>query len=377
MGNLPTLVGPTSTVPPPKAPLAPLPRLGSRAPAHLEVKVMGEVFSREEGVFIYRASTLLRQLTGWGRRRIARKILELYGDELTVDEKKLEKLIDTYIWRKCKPKFVASSFERSLYFHKARKLCIEIKREHPSWGYRRITTELNRRLPVRIGRSTVWGFLHSTEEREIPLHADTPADWGKIAYLAGAALGDLELGNEYLSVADPEFAAHFANTLSQLTRREAKPIYDPQKRLYRVHAGAWLKDLIRLKLWKILADTHPTPFLKGFYDAEGWCTPLVCRNKITSITIGANGRNKEIIYFVEKLTRRLGFKTHIYESKNQGKPLYTIIIWGFYQAKVFEEKIGFRVSYRRIYLRFLLSLENLSQQERYKKWKQWIKQNKK
>lgn len=75
--------------------------------------------------------------------------------ELSINERKLEKLVDTYIWRKCKPRFAASSFERSLYFHKARKLCMEIKREHPSWGYRRIATELNRRLPVRIGRSTV------------------------------------------------------------------------------------------------------------------------------------------------------------------------------------------------------------------------------
>ena len=196
------------------------------------MNAMREVFSREDRIFIYRASTLLRQLTGWGRRRIARKILELYGGELSVDEGKLEKLIDTYIWRRCKPKFATSSFERSLYFHKARKLCEEIRREHPTWGYRRIAAELNRQLPVRIGRSTVWGFLHSTKEREVTLHVQTPDDWGKIAYLAGAALGDLELGNEYLSVADPEFAAHFANTLSQLTRRKAKPTYDPKKNAY-------------------------------------------------------------------------------------------------------------------------------------------------
>ena len=338
---------------------------------------MGEVFSREERVFVYRASTLLRQLTGWGRRRIARKILELYGDELTVDERKLEKLIDTYIWRKCKPRSAASSFERSLYFHKARKLCIEIKREHPSWGYRRITTELNRRLPIRIGRSTVWGFLHSTKEREVPLHADTPDDWRKIAYLAGAALGDLELGNEYLSVADPQFANHFANTLTQLTRREAKPMYDPQKRLYRVHAGAWLKDLIRLKLWKILADTHPTPFLKGFYDAEGWCAPLIYGTRISSVIIGVNGRDKSALYFVEKLLKRLGYKAYIYENINYGKLIYTVLIRGFKQAKRFKKEIGFRVSHRQRRLEFLLSIENLPQRERYKKWKQWIKQNKK
>lgn len=59
----------------------------------------------------------------------------------------------------------------------------------------------------------------------------------------------------------------------------------------------------------------------------------------------------------------------MYENNNYGKLIYTVLIRGFRQAKRFKEEIGFRVSHRRKRLEFLLSIENLSQKERYKKWK--------
>jgi len=333
-----------------------------------------EKFNREERILVYRVALLLRLITGWGRRKIARVVKELY--KISLDTAVLEKLIDRYMWRGCRPKgYTPSAFERSVFFNKIRETVFLIHKEHPEWSYKRVAREANirlRYLPISMGKSTAWSLLQRpTRERELPLRINTNTDWRKIAYILGVCIGDMERSNEYLSVKDHEFIQYVSGVLSELTAKERRPLYDRKKGMYRLHIGAWARDAFSTGIWKVIAYVFSTEFLQGFFDAEGYVSPSIARERIATIVIGASGRDAEVMHFVEKLLRESGFHPRFYKSVNRGKPLYSVILRGFYQAQRFAERIGFRVSYRRHRLQFLLSLKELPQRERYVKWKQW------
>ena len=116
----------------------------------------------------YRAAVLLRLLTGWGWHRVWRALNEL-GYVVSVNT------VRDWLYRNRKPRFTPTSLEKSLFYHRAYKLALEAKKQHPEWGHKRIATYISKHLPIRVPATTVYYWITGRSKPNICLLYTSPS----------------------------------------------------------------------------------------------------------------------------------------------------------------------------------------------------------
>ncbi|RLE59740.1 MAG: hypothetical protein DRJ35_05050 [Thermoprotei archaeon] len=304
---------------------------------------------------IYR-SVLLCRLAGLGFAETKRIIYSVYGRAVP-----MHTLKDWYYGRRKHRLSRLNSLDRSLFYHKAYEIVLEIKAEHPGWGYKRVATELNKRLPIRVPSMTIYFWITGRSRPNVTPVRVVP----ELGYLAGVLVGDYRRTGGGLSVKDWGFIEYYVKVYEKVTGvrleiHEKDDDYYGNKYFYTKENGGFLQLLWKTGLWKTIAHIYPMEFLQGLFDSEGTIS-YTPKSTIIKITTG----NKEVLATAKTLLESLGYKTHIYEEEPQTRNLRgeETAFKGYYILKLakpkailkkFATQIGFRESKRQTKLQTLL-----------------------
>ena len=338
-----------------------------------EIRKRGKI-DRKSRITAYRATYLLKMLTGYGPEYIRRKIYRLYGINVSLNT------LRNWLYRNKKPWYKLCTFEKSLFYPLAYKMTLELKKKYPEWNYYEIALAINRSLPVHIPHVTIKNWIERGQKPQVTPLKLTRETLPDIAYCLGVGHGDYRRSHGGLAANDRDFVEHYAMRYEKVTGVRVKLKLDKRGQWYTHEGGGWLKSMLKTDVWKVIADLDPVNWLRGLYDSGGYVSPIIRHKEqvLNNIWIGLSIGNFEVKEFAKKLLKKLGFNT--YETYNEGgkraingvvrtfSGCWQLRIEGWKQAKRFTELIGFRESKRKEKLRDLLSLEPLPRRKRYEKW---------
>lgn len=323
----------------------------------------------------YRATILLRYLTGWGKRRIWRALLEL-------DYKVPINTVNHWLHHNKKPRFTPSSLEKALFYHQAYEMTIVVKKLHPSWGCKKISTYISKYLPIRVPALTVYFWITGRSKPNITQIKPCPA----LGYLVGVLVGDHKRARDGhgLSVKNKEFAKYYARKYWETTGVKLN-VHEKDGYWKTYDSAGWLKELWYSKLWKVVAYVYPVEFLKGLFDSEGSVSPRVDHKKraLYSVKISLVNGDREVISFAKKILENYGLKVNVHyippkvkakkgKSKKSRK-LWILYMYGWKSLEKFTTLIGFRESNRKRRTQLLLKLRNLKPSKRFKEWNKYYR----
>lgn len=226
-------------------------------------------------------------------------------------------------------------------------------RKRKKWGKRRIA----RKLGVPQGTVDHW-LYHKNKPDTIYNHPDlSPSP--ELSYVIGVAYGDAYLyycGKQKgvrLEVTDRDFMEEFNRCVSKvLGKKHRYPVYTKRqfgrKLAYGINSRSQLLyDFLKSSLneHKMVVDSYPAEFIRGFFDSEG-----TVRKEGMRALVNAVNTNKEILILIQELLLRK-FKIHstfgiTYRAK-QGDPRKTVYYVGVNsKADVgkFRDLIGFSIA---------------------------------
>ena len=319
----------------------------------------------------------MHRLAGWGLHRIRRVIAELYGADPGGN-------VREWLRRGKKPRFRPRTFEKSLFYHEAYEMALKLRAEHPDWGYKKVASELNRKLPIRVPAMTVYYWVTGRSMPNVTPLRLSRSTLPYIAYCMGVGCGDYRRSDGGLHVKDREFIEHYAKAYGMATGVDIKTASDQSKEGFwtTYESGGWIRSALRTGLWRVFADLDPVSWLKGLYDSEGCVSPELSHRRrvltrpMVKLTIG----DSEVKELAKRKLKILGFS--ICESHSCGGErvvkgrrvkfgeYWSLYLRGWKQAEKFAGMIGFRVSYRREVLSDLLKLKSLPPKRRYRLWVQ-------
>ena len=308
----------------------------------------------------YRAALLLRLLTGWGYIRVC-KALKKLGYEISTGT------VSDWFYRNRKPRFTPSSFERALFYHKAYKLALETKKQHPEWGHVRIATYISKQLPIRIPAITVYYWITGRSRPNITPVKPCLA----LGYLVGVLVGDYIRAGGGLCVKDKEFIEYYVKKYEEVTGIRLN-IHPKEDKWCTHESGSWLRELWYSGLWRVVAYAYPIEFLKGLYDSEGSIKPKINwkKNRLYDVEVSLAVSDMRIKEYVKPLLEKYGFHVSEYFPGEYGCLYFS----GWEALKRFAKLIGFREGKRRRRLELLLKIRSLPQRKRLEEWtKHYIK----
>jgi len=328
-------------------------------------------------VNIYVAAMVMRDL-GLDSQGIRAVLIKLFhhdpGGEL-----------ERWLQGESRPAFTPRTFEKALWYHEAYRLAIEIRRRHPGWSYRKIASEVGKRLPIYVPPLTVYFWVTGRSRPNVTPLKLTRETLPAVAYCVGVLCGDYRRAGGGLKARDREFVENFARMYEIATG--VKPKVRKRKDGYweTREGGGWLRSCWEIGLWKLFAELDPINWLRGLFDSEGCVSPL-CDHKrriLYSIMILLTTGNREVKEMAKKKLEELGFGVReLYREKRRAEvrgkvyefdECWKLIIEGWQQAKRIAELINFTVSHRRQKLQDLLKLRHLPLRMRYEIWTQWYK----
>mgnify|MGYP003878458849 CR=1 FL=1 len=294
-----------------------------------------------------------------------------------------------------------TALERALFYRTAYERALELRGERPAWSAGRIAEALSRELPIYVPESTVRGWLKGRAPSAAQLRV-CPA----LGYRVGVLRGDYDVKRCVLKVEDREFAEYYADMCeaSSGVRPEVRPA---RRGFWRVRdaaaGGGALRELDRSGLWKVVALMFPIEFLQGLFDSDGCVSPRVewhnffiyklkdvasllegvsvprvegmvaaveaaserrlplvaCRDemlvfdqRLVSPIIKLAKRKWETVRMALVLLEVLGLKARVKDGS-----IAEVVLEGWDRAERFAKLIGFKVSYRRERLSFLMKLK--------------------
>ena len=340
---------------------------------------MGDRSESKPGKLVeaYRAAVLLRLLTGWGWHRVWRALSGL-GYVVSANTMR------DWLYRSRKPRFTPTSLEKSLFYHRAYKLALEAKKQHPEWGHKRIATYISKHLPIRVPATTVYYWITGRSKPNITQIRPCPA----LGYLVGVLVGDYIRAKtgKGLNVKDNEFAEYYTRRYCEVTGVKPDVHLDVRGYCVTYENAGWLRELWYSGLWRVVAYVYPLEFLKGLYDSEGSVTPLIDweKQRLHYVEVSLAVGNEE----VKECAKRI-LKEHDLEAEENYKPsqlreikgkkcvfrgAWELRFRGWDKLETFAKLIGFREGERRRRLELLLRLRHLSQRKRFEEWtKHYIK----
>ncbi len=318
----------------------------------------------------YRATILLRFLTGWGKRKIWRALLKL-GYKVSINT------VNHWLHHNKKHRFRPSSLEKALFYHQAYEMAIIVKKLHPNWGYKKISSYINKHLPIRVPGLTVYFWITGRSKLNITPIKPCPA----LGYLVGVLVGDHKRTKDGhgLSVKNKEFAKYYAKKYWETTGVKLK-IHEKDGYWKTYDNAGWLKELWYSKLWKVVAYVYPLEFLKGLFDSEGAVSPRVDHKKraLYSVKISLVNGDREVIGFAKKILEDYGLKANEHHippkvkakkgKSKKSRELWILYMYGWESLEKFATLIGFRESKRKRRILLLLKLRHLKPSERFKEW---------
>ena len=152
----------------------------------------------------------------------------------------------------------------------------------------------------------------------------------ELSYLVGAYLGDGRTAGEQdkkvrFNVADIEFALLLNDLIAKVLSTSAKTVKF-ERGFYNVnYDSAVLYDFLQQPLAKLLSiiDRWPNSFLRGFFDAEGYVSPILDHRgqNFNGIVVGAANTSFEYLVLVEKLLTSLGIHSKFISTNRRGETM--------------------------------------------------------
>ncbi len=163
-----------------------------------------------------------------------------------------------------------NALDKSLFYHKAYNLALNLKKEHPEWGHKRISKELNNLLPIPLPITTVYYWITGRSKPSITYVKVIP----ELGYLTGVLVGDYRRTNGGLNVKNRSFAEYYAWAYEKVTGVKLRIHEKEDKRyggmyFYTKENGGFMKALWKSGLWKTIAYIYPVQFLQGLFVSEG------------------------------------------------------------------------------------------------------------
>ncbi|RLF02338.1 MAG: hypothetical protein DRK00_10160 [Thermoprotei archaeon] len=339
------------------------------------IRKYDELNEGERGT-VYIAAWIMCRLVGWGPRRIRRKLVELYSVEVPFST------LNHWLYKRGKPRFRPRTFEKSLFYHKAYEMALGLKEEHPDWGYKRITAELSKMLPIRVPAITVYFWVTGRSRPNV-----TPLKLARetlpyIAYCFGVGCGDYRRTVGSLRAKDRVFVERYAEAYERCTgvRIRVGPCRSGEGFWETYERGGWLRSGLRIGVWKVFAELDPVNWLRGLFDSEGNSSPHLMHSKrvLYGMVISLTTGNLEVKEFAKRKLEELGFRVRDRYDNGEVRAIkgikyrfggrWKLYIWRWDDAKLFQKLIGFRESRKMKMLEDLLKLRQLPPTERYELW---------
>lgn len=184
-----------------------------------------------------------------------------------------------------------------------------------------------------IPRGTIdrWIYTNSTPDysKNRPNLAVSPS----LAYILGVLYGDgyafVHSHNYHigLRVKDKEFALAFCTAMNEINLYPS--VRFQEGKYYRTDVSSkrffeWFKKLTFGEVEQLITS-HEIEFIRGFYDSEGCLSP---RSKCKTFRIYLANTNLELLYLIQKLLSKFGFKNNIREDGGTFKKCYGLHLLG-------------------------------------------------
>ncbi len=324
---------------------------------------------------VYR-SVLLCKLAGLSFAETKNVIYSIYGRIVSRDTLK-----DWYYGRYKHSLSRLNSLDKSLFYHKAYRIAMEIRKRHPEWGYKRVATETNKKLPVNVPATTVYFWITGRSKPNVTPVRVVP----ELGYLTGVLVGDYKRTDGGLQVKNKGFIEHYIKTYEKVTgiklkihKRKDKYYKDPI--YYTKENGGFMKTLWKTGLWKTIAMIYKKDFLQGLFDSEG---TIVLRTK--SVNISFTTSTEEVLKIAKQILNDLGYRVKIENIKSEERELrgkstkfkenYKLYIRnGIMILDKFSEEIGFRESIRKKKLEIIKKVIKLPQKYRMEYYKKYLEE---
>jgi intein-encoded DNA endonuclease-like protein len=156
----------------------------------------------------------------------------------------------------------------------------------------------------------------------------TPRD--ELAYLVGAYLGDGRTAGEQdkkvrFKVADPAFADQLNDLVSRVIGASRKPVTLEEGFSCVSYDAAVLYDFLQqpIDAFASLISSHSCAFLRGFFDAEGFASPVLNHGtrQFNGIEIGVANTNDDYLKLAQNLLRELGMSSRLVTTHETGEPM--------------------------------------------------------
>ncbi len=204
----------------------------------------------------------------------------------------------------------------------------------------------------------------------------TPSD--ELAYLAGAYIGDGRTAGEQdkkvrFKVADREFADSLNALVAKTLKARLKPI-TTEGGFYNVsYDSAVPYDFLQQPISEFapLLLSALGPFLRGFFDAEGYASPRLnhLRKEFRGITVGVANTNYDYLNCVQKLLNSLGIHSAYITTHPSGEPMTIrgdtfvrrhevrqLVIVRDADVQIYNTAVGFSIPQKRQKLREMIMI---------------------
>ena len=315
---------------------------------------------------VYRA-VLMCKLAGLGFAETRRIVEEIFGAAIP------RSVVKSWFYgRKRRRLSKLNALDKSLWYHEAYRQALKLKEEHPSRGHKKITTEIRKKLPIRVPPMTVYFWITGRSKPNITPIKICP----ELGYLVGILVGDRRRTGDGLKVKDREFIEYYACMYEKVTGIKPKIALDSNGYYNTRESGAFLRTLWRTGLWKVAAYIYPREFLQGLFDSDGSIIPQKYKNTIYGCKLTIVTGNPDTQKIIEKILHLLNYKSHTLKRRERTriiknktykfKPYYDIRIYlNKQQLNKFATEIGFREGIRRRKLAALLEALKHPPKERH------------
>lgn len=275
---------------------------------------------------------------------------------------------------------------KALFYHEAYKLALKLKEENPTWGYRRISKEIEKKLRIKMPPTTVYYWILGKARPSIMPITINP----ELGYVLGTLLSDCYKKKEInFMIKDKEYAGYFVESLRKISGKEYE--IKKLKGYYVVRLKGTPLRYITRNLWKIIAFIYPIQFLQGLYDGDGGISIGIKGQQKFRISISLTNSDPELLKFVKQLLIRFGINARLRLQEKRGKKVIILDkervlkrdVWDLLIEKQddvikFYKLIGFRIQRRQRKLEDAIRIlkEYKSNKERIKIWtKPYVKKN--
>jgi intein-encoded DNA endonuclease-like protein len=243
-------------------------------------------------------------------------------------------------------------------------------RRQKGWGYRRIACALSQSHGIHVPKGTVSNWILGRHNPSRRLHRGfKPSPSPELAYVIGSVLGDgytaKDQGRSIVGFTnkDMDLLRHFQRNLSCVlgTSSAGRITSGTRYGTMKVTVGSTLLAIFLQRPLRQLApfiESHPAPFIRGFFDAEGSAVVSVTRARLR-VSVTASNSNLEILQYISSLLKKFSIMSSIRMEKRAGtylirgepvafnKPVFRLGIWRICDVERYAKLIDFASSVKR------------------------------